>query len=168
MLNLSEIWKPVPNYDGIYEISNHGNFAVLKQDGRVLRKLNSSTHYLSVSCKSLNGETQKTLYIHTTVAHVFLGNRPDGMIIRHLDGNRFNNHIDNLAYGTPKQNYEDVVKHKTQKGSNNGMAIINESGAKAIKFLVKNKISHKLLSEAFDVSLGTIYAITSNRNWKDV
>jgi hypothetical protein len=166
MLSLSEVWKSVPNYEGIYEISNHGNFAVLKKDGRVLRKLNSATHYLSVSCKSLNGGIQKSLYIHRIVALVFIGERPDGMIIRHIDGNRFNNHVDNLSYGTPKQNYEDVVKHKSQKGSNNGRSILNESGAKAVRYLNAYGVSQKTLAEAFEVSIGAINATLKNRNWR--
>ena len=86
-----EVWMPVPNYESFYQVSNYGKFAVIKKDGRVLRKLNSATHYLSVSCRDIDGTGQKNLYIHTLVAKVFLGDRPDGMEIRHLDGNRFNN-----------------------------------------------------------------------------
>ena len=167
MSNLSEIWRPVPNYEGIYEISNHGNFAVLKKDGRVLRKLNSSTHYLSVSCKSLNGGAQKSLYIHRVVALVFIGNRPDGMVIRHLDGNRFNNRADNLAYGTVQQNYEDTIKHKTHKYENNGRALLSERCVNAIKYLHSQKlVKSSNLAKAFNVSNSTICAIVKGRNWQ--
>lgn len=167
MTNTPEIWKPLPNYEGLYEISNHGRFASIRKDGRFFRKLNDKTHYLSVSVKSLDGQMQKCFYIHTTVALVFIGPRPDGLVIRHLDGNRYNNHVSNLAYGTNAQNVQDSIKHGIYKGSNNGRAVINESGAKAIKFLAKNGVAAKTLAEAFGVSLATIYATTSNRNWKE-
>jgi hypothetical protein len=167
MSNLSEIWKPVPNYEGIYEISNYGNFAVLKKDGRVLRKLNSATHYLSVSCKSLNGEIQKSLYIHRLVALVFIGQRPDGMVIRHLDGNRYNNCVDNLSYGTVEQNYEDAVKHGTHRHENNGRALLTERCVLAIKHLHNQKlVKSSDLAKAFNVSDSTICAIVKERNWK--
>jgi hypothetical protein len=167
MSSLSEIWKPVPNYEGIYEISNYGNFAVLKKDGRVLRKLNSATHYLSVSCKSLNGGIQKSLYIHRLVALVFIGKRPDGMVIRHLDGNRYNNRSDNLSYGTVQQNHEDVVKHGTQRHENNGRALLTERCVKAIKHLHNEKLVRSSdLARAFDVSDSAICSILKGRNWK--
>jgi hypothetical protein len=168
MSDLVEVWASVPEYEGIYEVSNFGRFAVIKQDGRVFRKLNSKTHYLSVSCKSVNGKKPKTFYLHTLVAKLFIGNRPDGMVIRHLDGNRFNNKVSNLSYGTPEQNYEDTRNHKVHSGENNGRAIINSNSAKAIKNLIKHGVDKKLLSESFGVSLGTIYAINSGRNWNEV
>lgn len=167
MSDLKEIWLPVPEYEGIYELSNFGRFAVIKQDGRVFRKLNNKTHYLSVSCKSINGKNPKTFYLHTLVAKLFLGDRPDGMVIRHLDGNRFNNRVDNLCYGTPEQNYEDTRKHKVHAGENNGRAIINSNSAQAIKNLIKHGVSKQLLADSFGVSLSSIYAINSGRNWKD-
>lgn len=158
---------PVPNYEGLYEISNYGRFAAIRKDGRFYRKLNDKTHYLSVSVKSIDGGPQKSLYIHTLVAHVFIQPRPDGLVVRHLDGNRYNNNVWNLAYGTNAENVADSVKHGIYKGSNNGRSIINESGAKAIKHLYANGVTHKMLSLAFGVSVQAIYAITSNRNWKD-
>ena len=167
MENSPEIWMPVPNYEGLYEISNQGRFAALRKDGRFYRKLNDKTHYLSVSVKSIDGKPQKSFYIHTLVAHVFIQPRPDGLVVRHLDGNRYNNKVENLAYGTNSQNVADSVKHGIYKGSNNGRSIINESGAKAIKHLYANGITHKLLSESFGVTVQAIYAITSNRNWKE-
>jgi hypothetical protein len=167
MENSPEVWMPVPNYEGLYEISNHGRFAAIRKDGRFFRKLNDKTHYLSVSVKSMDGKPQKSLYIHTLVAHVFIKPRPDGLVVRHLDGNRYNNKVENLAYGTNAQNVADSVKHGIYKGSNNGRSIINESGAKAIKHLSQNGVTHKMLADSFGVTVQAIYAITSNRNWKD-
>jgi hypothetical protein len=167
MSDLVEVWKSVPGYDGIYEVSNHGRFAVIKKDGRHLRKLNNKTPYLSVSAKAINNNKPKTFYLHQLVANVFIGNRPDNMVIRHLDGNRYNNKVTNLTYGTPEENYADTRKHKTHKGSNNGRSIFNESSAKAIKYLIEYGIKKQVLADAFGVSLMTIYAINSGRNWSD-
>ena len=114
-----------------------------------------------------NGGAQKSLYIHRVVALVFIGNRPDGMVIRHLDGNRFNNRADNLAYGTVQQNYEDTIKHKTHKYENNGRALLSERCVNAIKYLHSQKlVKSSNLAKAFNVSNSTICAIVKGRNWQ--
>ena len=165
MENLTEQWVDIPNYQGYYQISNFGNFARQTKTGRVLRKLNAATQYLSISLKDIDGTGQKTIYIHTTVAKLFIGDRPDGMVIRHLDGNRFNNKVSNLAYGFPEQNYQDTVRHGTHKGSNNGRSILNENSVLAINFLLKNDVPVALLAKAFNVTVQTIYAIKDGKNW---
>lgn len=51
--------------------------------------------------------------MHVLVAAAWLGPRPDGLVIRHLDGNSRNNDVRNLAYGTPAENVRDTVRHGT-------------------------------------------------------
>ena len=167
MLDLTESWVKVPGYEDFYEVSNHGRFAKLLPDGRQLRKLNSKTPYLSVSVKSLNGGPQKSLYIHKLVAQVFIGPRPDGLVIRHLDGNRYNNKVTNLAYGSVEQNYDDVKKHKTHWHENNGRAVLSERCVEAIRYLQENGLVRQTeLAKAFSVSDSTISAIVKGRNWR--
>jgi DNA-binding XRE family transcriptional regulator len=169
MSDLCEVWKPVPNYESFYAISNYGNFARIKKDGKYLRKLNSATPYLSVSLKDIDETGQKTIYIHKLVAQLFIGERPDGFVIRHLDGNKYNNHASNLAYGTPKQNYEDVKKHKIHAGENNSKALLNDKSVRAIRILNSEfQLTKHQIAKAFDVSQATIHAIIVGRNWKDV
>jgi DNA-binding transcriptional regulator YiaG len=169
MSDLSEVWKPVPNYESFYAISNLGNFARIKKDGKYLRKLNSATPYLSVSLKDIDGTGQKTIYIHKLVAQLFIGERPDGFVIRHLDGNKYNNHASNLTYGTPQQNHEDLKKHKTHSGENNSRALLNEKSVKAIRILHSEfNLTKNQLANAFDVSQATIHAILVGRNWSNV
>lgn len=51
------------------------------------------------------------LPIHVLVADAFLGPRPHGCVIRHKDDNKLNPRLDNLSYGTPKQNWEDAERN---------------------------------------------------------
>ena len=169
MSDLPEVWKPVPGYEQFYEISNHGRLASFARGERRIRKLNSRTQYLSASLKSLDEKSQKTIYIHKTVAKLFLGPRPEDCVIRHLDGNRYNNQVSNLAYGTVKQNHEDLIKHGTHRHENNGRALLSERCVKAIKFLHSSGLVDAVaLSKAFEVHEATIRAIIKGRNWKDV
>jgi len=168
MSDLQEVWMPVPNYEQFYQISNYGKFATIKKDGRQLRKVNTKTHYLSVSCKDIDGTGQKSLYIHTLVAKVFIGERPDGMVIRHIDGNRYNNKVTNLCYGSHHENTMDSIKNKTYAKEKNGRALLNQRMANAIKYLhSENLVQKKNLAIAFNVSEAAIQAILKNRNWKD-
>jgi hypothetical protein len=162
----TEIWVPVQGYETYYEISNFGRFARLKNGERFLRKLNHRTHYLSVSLtKRPIDHRQKCIYIHQAVALHFLGPRPSGNVVRHLDGNRYNNHVSNLCYGTPEQNYLDTITHKTHKGENNGRAKLNATSAILVKLLLQKGAGLSEIAKAIGVTPQAIYAIKIGRNW---
>jgi len=50
---------------------------------------------------------------HRLVALAFLGPRPEGAVVRHLDGDPLRPHAENLAYGTKSENLVDQVAHGT-------------------------------------------------------
>ena len=119
-----EMWTSVPGYEGFYEVSNFGNARSLTRfvpygkykgmtyTGRDL-KLFVSGAYLSV--KLARAGVTKTAYVHELVLLAFAGRRPamEGRCeIRHLDGDKFNNRVSNLAYGTAKENMADRKLHK--------------------------------------------------------
>lgn len=49
--------------------------------------------------------------IHQLVLAVFVGTRPEGLVVRHLNGNSRDNRLSNLAYGTAAQNAQDAIAH---------------------------------------------------------
>jgi hypothetical protein len=54
---------------------------------------------------------RKNVFVHMAVAEAFHGPRPDGLVVRHLDGNPSNNSATNLRYGTPSENARDRIAH---------------------------------------------------------
>lgn len=115
---LTEAWTPIPD-QADYEISDHGRVRSLKRGTPYMLKPQANAlrgGYLHVGTSQGVGH-QYTLKVHVQVALAFLGPRPDGLVIRHLDGNATNNHLDNLAYGTFLENSADQRKHGTH---NNG------------------------------------------------
>ena len=161
-----EIWKSVEGYEGLYEISNLGRFARLRNGERFIRRINYATSYPSVSFLKRNcDKTQKSMNLHTLVAKTFIGPRPNGYIIRHLDGDRYNAKASNLAYGTVEQNLEDSVKHQTYKGSRNGRSLLCEKGAEAVRMLLEQGNTLSSIAKRLNVSIGTIHAIKTGRNW---
>ena len=72
----------------------------------------------------VNGQ-RKRYAVHKLVAHTHLGPQPaPDYEVRHLDGNKMNNHISNLAWGTKKENADDRERHgRTSRGERHSMAI---------------------------------------------
>lgn len=92
-----EQWKPVEHYRNgyYYEVSNHG------------RVRNTETGKTLKGCTNKNGQRQVTLKIdgkvrsfaiHTLVTSAFIGLRPSGYVVEHIDGDAYNNRVDNLRY----------------------------------------------------------------------
>ena len=164
-----EEWRPVEGYDGYYEVSSLGRFAAVKKGERFLRKINYATHYPSVSFKKRPQDSvQKSSTLHKLVAETFLGERPFGHVIRHLDGDRYNNRVENLAYGLPEENHADTKKHGTHRNENNGRALFNELSVKAVLLLLEKGVSQSEIAQRLEVSVGTIHAIKTRRNWSSV
>lgn len=68
--------------------------------------LNKKTGYHQVSIRKtgMTGFGGFTKYVHDLVAEQFIGPRPEGYDIDHVDGNRSNNHYTNLEYVTRQEN----------------------------------------------------------------
>lgn len=98
-MNDIEIWKPIGIGD--YAISNLGN--VKGKDGkRMLKPAVNKKGYLTV-CIMNNGKKQTTK-IHKLVMVTFVGDRPTGCDIDHIDRCKTNNKLTNLRYCTRQQN----------------------------------------------------------------
>ena len=165
----NEIWKDMPGFEGIYEVSSIGRVATIKNGERFIRRLNKATGYLSVSRKQRPEDSSQTVaYVHQLIAEAFLGPRPEGHVVRHIDGNKLNNRASNLRYGTPDENIADSVSHGDYKGNSNGRAKFTEPGIRAVKMLLELGISTTKIAKATGTSIGTIHAIKMGRNWKDI
>ena len=113
----AEQWKPVPGYEGLYEVSNLGRVRSLdrtktnghKWKGRILKQPSLRSGYKLVSLWK-NGK-QKSALVHRLVLFAFVGAQPEGRETRHKDGNNSNNTLDNLSWGTPSENNLDIVDH---------------------------------------------------------
>lgn len=118
-----EIWKPVVGYEGLYEVSDQGRVRGLdRQDaigrpkkGKILKPV-STNGYLYASFTNSEGKAKKFL-VHRVVLSSFIGPCPEGKEVCHRDGRRNNNRLDNLKYGTKKENMEDAIEHGSLSGS---------------------------------------------------
>ncbi len=99
---MKEIWRDIPDYEGIYQASSLGRIKSLprKYSPRTSIMIGSSNGcgYLAVTLSS------KTRTIHTLVAEAFHGTRPSGLVTDHIDNNKLNNESKNLRYITNREN----------------------------------------------------------------
>jgi len=123
-----EMWRSVPGYEGAYEVSDHGNVRSLTRrvpygrhpgmiyKGKTLKKFMNKNGYFAVKL-SFAGY-MRTTYVHELVLRAFVGPRPtteERGEIRHLDGDKTNNCISNLKYGTITENAADRIRHRNGK-----------------------------------------------------
>jgi hypothetical protein len=101
---MQEVWKAVPGYEGAYEVSDQGR--VRKTNAALLAQTKMRSGHVSVHL------CRRMFYVHRLVLLTFVGSpadyRADTRVeCRHLDGNPSNNCLDNLRWGTVKENRAD-------------------------------------------------------------
>lgn len=97
---MNEIWKDIPGYEGLYQVSNMGRVLSLhyrkSNKARLLSPRKERHNYLNVFlCKNGHKEIKK---IHQLVALAFLPNPNKYTEINHKDENPQNNRADNLEW----------------------------------------------------------------------
>lgn len=124
--------------------------------------------YLKVRL-SLPGGRRINRNVHRLVAESFLGPRPDGAHIRHLNGDQTDNRVSNLAWGTHAENMRDRDAHgTTARGSANGSSRLTEQDVLAIRTLAAGGLSQRSIAARFDVSQTAIWRILNEKGWTHV
>lgn len=94
------IWRPVIDYEGLYEVSNYGE--VRKIDGTVMNGNINSYGYRVVSLTK-NGR-KKDKKVHRLVAFAFVPTIDGKDYVNHKDGDKLNNYAGNLEWVTRGEN----------------------------------------------------------------
>lgn len=98
---MSEFWKPVTDYEGIYEVSNYGG--VRRVNGAELLGNVNSYGYRVVKL-SASGRKPRDYKIHRLVASAFLPTMTGKLFVNHKDGDKLNNYVGNLEWCTRGEN----------------------------------------------------------------
>lgn len=163
-----EIWKDIPDYEGVYQVSNLGRIKSLDRyvkrgksgffkEGQIQKLQNNGNGYLY---KQLKHEGKhRNFYIHRLVLMVFIGERPDGMVICHKDGDTTNNNLNNLRYDTPLENNIDQFRHGIEKGK------LSNDDVLKVRKMYKDGYKTKEISEFFNVGKWVVQRINSGENY---
>ena len=161
---MKEIWKPIIGFEGLYEVSNLGRIRGLDRLDSLGKRIRSrikgtalGTGYLWVNLWK-NGKGIR-IPVHHLVAAAFLGPRPKGFDVHHLDETRINNRSSNLQYWPRIAHMPRGIKH--------GCSKLTEKDIKYIRKMYKQKYRGlgRELAKKFNVGYFTIWRVVTYRSW---
>jgi len=180
---VSESWKPVTDWEGIYEVSDFGrvrrvaprpdwkgtNTKVDTRYGRrrfgssPMRVLNPmlKSGYQQV-CLSRGTGTVKWFTVHALVAAAFIGPRPKGLSINHKDGNKANNRLENLEY----LSYRNQQLHAHANGLARPYSFKSLTDEQAREIYLNDTDSGRALARLYGVKAQTISAIRTGKSYR--
>lgn len=168
-----EKWKPIPGYGGRYLISNKGRVYSVPRNDSLNRaqggKLISpdGDRYARVRLYK-DGEAKRYL-VHRLVAISFIGMPEDRSKdeINHVDGNAFNNDVENLEWCTRKQNMRHAYDNGGvgPVGEINGMAKLTEKEVLEIREKHDRGRKQYKLAEEYGISQGYVSEIVNRKKW---
>ncbi len=175
---MNELWLDIPGYENFYQVSDLGKVRSLDRfddegkrcNGKLMSASDNGTGYLQITL-SKHGICKKYT-VHRLVMLAFVGQRPDGCNINHVDGNKHNNRLSNLEYlscGENSRHAVVVLKRKFGvRGEKSGMAKLTEDKVREIRRLyATGNYTHRKLAGMFAVGKTTIYSIVAGRSWNE-
>jgi len=141
-----------------------------------LRKISTGTHKSNAGYKFISAEGQKHR-VHTLVLETFVSEKPEGNEALHLNGDRGDNRLENLRWGTHKENMNQMKEHgthKTHKGEAHGMAKLTEDDVRYIRKHYRPGVNRhdpgnsKELAERFNLTRHTVWLISNNQSWTHI
>jgi len=167
-----EIWKPIP-YALNYAVSDHGRVKRLHggkgaRSNHILATSNWSPNrdYVCAHLVTNEGEVISRR-MNRLVLEVFVGPPPTPRHMSlHGDGNSLNNHVNNLRWGTQKENRKDSERHGTAPyGSAYKRSGLTEQDVLDIRASTE---FHRILAQRYRVSMTAISHIKTRTTWTHI
>ena len=104
--------------------------------------------------------------LHRLILEAFVGPCPEGMGCRHLNGNKMDNRIENLAWGTQQENIDDnVVQGTIRKRESHGMAKLTGEQVERIRIARARGATLNEIGTEFGIGLSQVSRIIHNKSW---
>jgi hypothetical protein len=169
----TEVWKPIPGYEGLYEVSNWGRVKALfsgnngqHKPGRIF-KLDRKSKYPGLYLYAYGSKTWES--VHRLMWKTFVGPIPDGMLIRHWDDNPQHNILSNLRPGTHAENMADRTRNgKTSRGERARFAKLTEEKVRLIRARLAQGETQTALGREFGVSQASVSSLYLRKSWTHV
>jgi hypothetical protein len=163
-MSMTEQWRPVIGWEGLYEVSDMGRVRSLARvtstgmrGGRVLKPRVLPSGYVHVQL--CFGPERQEVYAHQLVAQSFLGPCPPDMEVRHGPAGKGDNRLTNLSYGLHIENCEDRARDGVYNGK------LTRTLAAEIRQRLAAGECPQELAVAYGVSQCTISHVKLGRRW---
>lgn len=144
---MQEIWKPIKDFEGLYEVSNLGQVrSFYNREAKILKPGKDKRGYLKVGLHK-NGK-RHTKLVHRLVASTFIPNPQNKSQVNHIDGNKQNNAVENLEWCTAKEN--------SQHAWNTGLSRMTKEQKKKISRSLKGE-KHPQARKVICITTGEIF-----------
>ena len=166
---MSEIWKDIKDYEGLYQVSNLGRVKSLDRvtisitnikfrfKGQILKGDNDRKYLRYRLCK--NNKT-KVFSGHRLVAIMFIDNPNKKPCVNHIDGNPSNNKINNLEWCS----YSENEKHSYDiLGKVNPIRKLSEEAVKDIRDNCVKRKNTMDFATKYKVDRSTVLNVLNNR-----
>jgi hypothetical protein len=160
---MDERWLPVVGREEFYQVSDLGR--VRSNSRRLIMKQQVLKGYPTVS---LELPVKRRSRVHRLVLEAFVGPCPEGMETRHLDNDRQNNRLSNLAWGTREENEDDKRRHGTApRGERSGTARLTADQVAQMRAMHATGASTVALGRLFNVSQQAAWKAVAGKTWKN-
>lgn len=173
----TEEWRPVVGYEGIYSVSNLGRVRrdySAKQGnkaGYILQPTLSPQGYFYVTLCDLTTvhKSMKKMTCHSLLATAFIGPRPSGHQINHIDGVKTNNKPSNLEYVTHLENGRHAGRSGLLlRGESHKFSKVSENEIRTIRLLRSIGVPVNEISKSCAIPVGIIYHAIKRTTWKHI
>ncbi len=167
-----EIWIPIKETNNTYSVSNHGQVKRIKDShrkgfskiGKILTPANDGCGYYF--CYLFFDGNKIMRKIHKLVCEQFIGPLQNGKNINHKDGNKSNNHVNNLEYITLSENqmHARYVLGKFRRRH----ILFTEDVVKIINRSKLGETATNIHKDYSHISISAIYRIIKRQTWKHI
>ena len=161
--NIQEQWVPVYKWEDSHVISSYGR--IRRVNGKCLKTGLNPRGYPII--KLSDKGKRKTVTLHGAVTKSFFGPLPTGKQTRHLNNDKTNSFLYNLAYGTQSENEADKKLHGTNVyGEKDGASILTDKLVMEARERYAGGETQASIGEDIGVDSTTISLAVLGKTWK--
>lgn len=163
--------RPIPGHDGYFASRCGCIVSQRKYEPAVLKPVRHTMGYRQVGLRTEDGKF-KTQLVHQMVLLAWVGPRPEGAVVNHINGDKADNRLENLEYCSQSENMAHACrlglspKPPTRRGKNAPKAKLCEQQVLALRELAANGARVKDLAATFGITPATASKIVLRQTWR--